>query len=102
MAAPIYRIDRASTLGNQLLNLLDRINADFAQLKTLRLAMIQQRTGDGSAPSHFAEMAKMFGYLQADGTPDTGAVAQGSFMEIDSWVANGGPSLEQCGARHRQ
>ena len=100
----VYNIDRTSPLGNQLLNLLERISADFAQLRQLRLVMIEQREGqDGSQVSHYVDVAAAFKYLNGvGGTADNGTVAKASFEEIDAFVGNGGPSLEQCAARHRQ
>lgn len=102
MAANLYRLDGSQALGNQLRDLLGRIGDDFAKLKTLRLAMLQMRDGDGSQAAHYALNAVIFGYRQQDGDPDDGAVAKASFEELDSFVGNGGPSLEQCCARHRQ
>ena len=100
----VYNMDRTSPLANQLLNLLERMSADFALLQQLRLTMIQQREGqDGSQVAHYAEVAAAFKYLNGiGGTADDGTVAKASFEELDAFVGNGGPSLEQCAARHRQ
>jgi hypothetical protein len=100
MASNLYRIDDTKVLGAQALNLLARIGADFAQLKALRLKLIQSRDGDGSSATHYVETAALFGYVDAAGDSDSGTVARASFEEIDAFVSNGGPSLEQCSARH--
>jgi hypothetical protein len=95
MAADFYQMNRTLPLANQVLSLLDRLSADFASLKALRLSMIEQQDGDGSQDAHYALHVTLYGY------PNT-ATAHASFAEIDSFVGSGGPSLEQCTARHRQ
>jgi hypothetical protein len=90
-----YQMNRALPLANQVLSLLDRISADFASLKALRLAMIQQQDGDGTQDADYILLVTLYGY------PDM-ATAHASFAEIDSFVGNAGSSLEQCTARHRQ
>lgn len=101
MAATVFRADRTKALTNQLLGLLDRIGTDFAQLKAVFATMTQYKDGDGSQVSHFAEVQSAFGFKDAAGAASN-TVAKGSYDEINSFIGNGGPSLEQCVARHRQ
>jgi len=104
MAADIYEVDRSKPLGNQLLNLLERIGSDFAQLKALFAAVTQQRDGTSDVDASYVTPARVLGYLASGGAaPDTtGARARASYNELNSFIGNGGPSLEQCCARHRQ
>ena len=95
MADNFYPIDKSKSSGNELVNLLNRIGIDFAMLKFIRLAMIQQRDGDGSQDAHYVTMTANFGY------PGT-AEARASFLEIDAFIAAAAASLEQCTARHKQ
>jgi len=95
MATNLYTIDRTKSLGSQLLNLLERIDSDFAAVKSLFAAMTQQKDGNTGTATDFVTPTATFGYS------DT-TVAQASYAEINSFIGNAGPSLEQCAARHRQ
>ncbi len=48
-----------------------------------------------TAVKHYKTVQNVFGFKTEDG-------AQLSFNEINSFMGNGGPSLEQCCARHKQ
>ena len=95
MADNFYPVDKSKPLANELINLLNRIGSDFASLKVMRLAMIQQQDGDGSQDAHYVTVVSNFGY-------PTTAEAHASFAEVDSFIGTAGASLEQCCSRHKQ
>jgi hypothetical protein len=102
MAANLYRLDRSHPLAVELLACLQGISDNFAKLKNLRLAMIQDKDGATGTKTDYVTIAGLYGYLSATQQADDGTVALASFAEIDAFVSNGGPSLEQCCARHKQ
>lgn len=104
MAANLYRIKQASrpAVGQELLDVLSQINDAFARLKLIRLAMIQEEDDANNNDASFTTVANQFGFVASDGTTITPSVAHAAFLEIDSFVSNGGPSLEQCCARFKQ
>jgi hypothetical protein len=95
VAADFYQMDKSKSQAGELLNLLARINSDFAQLKTVRSAMVEETDSDGSQDIHYALLVTLYGY------PDT-ATARASFAELDSFIGSSAPALEQCCARHKQ
>jgi hypothetical protein len=87
--------------GRELLDTLEQISDAFARLKRIRLAMIQQKDGSAGNATDFVTMAAVFGFVN-ESDAVTSSVAQAAFAEIDSFVGNGGPSLEQCTSRFKQ
>lgn len=108
MSAQIFRVNPSKafsgTLGPQLLNAIENLNQSYAVLLTLRAAMIQQKDANtgGDPDSDYATIAATFGFVGSDGTTLSNAVAHQAFLEIDSMVGNGGPSLTQLAARFKQ
>ena len=101
MASSLYRVQRTSTPGTDLLVTLNVINEAFAKLKLLRAAMIQQKDGSAGTAADYVTPAAVFGFVDSDNALSS-TVAKAAFEELDSFVSNGGPSLEQCCARFKQ
>lgn len=101
MASSMYRVQRTSTPGTDLLVTLNTINEAFAKLKLLRAAMVQQKDGSAGNATDYVTPAAVFGFVDGNGAVSS-TVAKAAFEEIDSFVGNGGPSLEQCCARFKQ
>jgi len=105
MAAANFRIDLTKAISpnvaGQLLNVLENINQSFAQLLTIRAAMIQQKDGTSGTASDWVTMSTLFGFVDNTDTISS-TVAMNAFTAIDSFNTSGGPSLTQCCAQFKQ
>lgn len=105
MAAQNFRIDLAKAvspnIAGQLLNTLETINQAFAQLLTIRAAMIQEKDGTSGTATDWVTVSNMFGFVDnTDAISST--VAMNAFTAIDTFNTSGGPSLQQCCAQFKQ
>ena len=66
MASSLYRVQRTSTPGTDLLVTLNVINEAFAKLKLLRAAMIQQKDGSAGTAADYVTPAAVFGFVDSD------------------------------------
>lgn len=104
MATSLYRIrttTAATAPGRELLDVLESLGDNFARLKRIFAAMTQEKDGNAGDATDFVTPATTFGYVDGSNAI-TSSVAKASYDEINSFIGNGGPSLEQCCARHKQ
>ena|ERR1051325_3729171 len=103
MAAAVYPVKvPQSQQAAELLQLLATINDTYARLLTVRAAMIQEKDGSAGNATDYVTISKRFQFLNADGVTIDSTVAMNAFLELDTFVTNGGPSLQQCCARFKQ
>lgn len=75
----------------------------FFLLDNHRRGMIQARDGDGSNVTHYAPVARKYGFVDVatGGTLDN-TVAQNGFLELDSWIAGISAATNQGCAKFAQ
>jgi hypothetical protein len=104
MASNLYRVRTGTTatpMGRELLDTLEQIGDAFARLQRLFAAMTQERDGNAGNDTDFVTPAAVFGFTDASDTLSS-SVAHNAYEEINAFVGNGGPSLQQCCARLKQ
>lgn len=100
MATNLYRLRTGATAtasGRELLDTLEQIGDAFARLKRIFAAMTQQKDDT----TDYTTMAGVFGFIDAANAIDE-PTAEAAYNEINAFIGNGGPSLEQCCARLKQ
>lgn len=94
MASNLYRIKRgtgSTELGNRLLGALDQLSDAFSVIERLRAAIVQEKDGSAGDDTDYVTPATLFGFVAADGTTISSAVAHAAFGELDSFYGNAGP-----------
>lgn len=104
MAANNIRIKTASRpqVASEYLDAFEQFSDGYARLKRHFAAMTQQKDGDGTQASHFAQTTAVYGFVAADGTTPSDAASKLSYDEVNSLIGNCGAAIEQACAKHKQ